>query len=75
MEWWVELECLFHWILMFYPSDYDTSSIDSENHFIQKISKKSLLKKDLSEVERFMQMLNKPEQIAHLPGKDGLERQ
>ena len=27
------------------------------------------------EVERFMQMLNKPEQIAHLPGKDGLERQ
>ena len=33
------------------------------------------IQKDLSEVERFMQMLNKPEQIAHLPGKDGLERQ
>ena len=31
MEWWVELECPFHWILMFYPSDYDTSSIDTEN--------------------------------------------
>ena len=49
--------------------------IEGDHHFIQKISKKSLYKKDLSEVERFMQMLNKPEQIAHLPGKDGLERQ
>ena len=27
------------------------------------------------ELERFMQMLNKTEQIAHLPGKDRLQRQ
>ena len=54
---------------------WNPKMIEGDHHFIQKISKKSLYKKDLTEVERFMQMLNKPEQIAHLPGKDGLERQ